>query len=155
MSAVVVDANVLVLLVVGTVDRSLIAKHKRTRRYDAEAYELLTRYLATFGSIVVTPNVLTEASNLLQDERDLRPLTRLKQWLARLDERFVASEDAAANPHFLRLGLTDAGLLCRPASEGVLLTDDLDLYLAATQLGREAINFTHLRSAILLGPAGL
>jgi altronate dehydratase len=41
MKAVVVDANVLVLLVVGTVDRSLIAKHKRTRRYDAEAAQAL------------------------------------------------------------------------------------------------------------------
>jgi hypothetical protein len=145
MRAVVIDANVLTLLVVGSIDRSLIARHRRTRRYDAEAYERLGHYLATFGRIIVTPNVLTEASNLLYDERDPRPLTRLRQLLQSLDERFVASEDAAAMPLFLRLGLTDAGLLCRPASEGVLLTDDLELYLAALKLGREATNFTHLR----------
>lgn len=145
MKAVIIDANLLVLLVVGKLDRRLISRHKRTRAYDDNAYEILVRYLKRFGKIIVTPNVLTETSNLLEDGKDPRALGILKDFVASLDERFIPSERAVAQPHFERLGLTDAGLLDTWASDSVLLTADLDLYIAATQLQRTAINFTHLR----------
>jgi hypothetical protein len=53
------------------------------------------------------------------------------------------SSDAAEDPIFLRLGLTDSVLLQEAFSTHVLLTADLDLYLEAARRGRNAINFTH------------
>ena len=64
-SALFVDANLIVLLVVGLVGRDLIARHRRTRTFDVDAFERLTRAISRVGDVRVTPNALTEASNLL------------------------------------------------------------------------------------------
>ena len=60
-----VDANLLVLFVVGSTDTGLIAKHRRLRTLDPEDYERLADMVARAGRVLVTPNTLTEASNLL------------------------------------------------------------------------------------------
>ena len=48
MRQIVIDANLLVLLVVGLTDRALIAKHKRTKTFEPEDFDLLTRLLAGY-----------------------------------------------------------------------------------------------------------
>ena len=60
-----VDANLLVLLVVGTVQRSLIGRHPRLKAYIADDFDVLVKLLDTGEKIYVTPNTLTETSNLL------------------------------------------------------------------------------------------
>ena len=60
-----IDANLLVLLVVGSVGRDLIAKHRRLREYTGEDYEILVDVLSRVDRVLVTPNTLTETSNLL------------------------------------------------------------------------------------------
>jgi hypothetical protein len=48
---------------------------------------------------------------------------------------------------FAKLGLTDAAIVANLNSM-FLLTDDLDLYVAAASAGLDAINFTHMREAV-------
>jgi len=48
---------------------------------------------------------------------------------------------------FVRLGFTDASIAATVGQQHLLLTDDLDLYLAAQAQGAPAINFTHMREA--------
>ena len=60
-----VDANLLVLLVVGETDKKLIVKHRRLREFDEDDYERLVRLINQVDKVLVTPNTLTEASNLL------------------------------------------------------------------------------------------
>jgi hypothetical protein len=150
MRSVVLDTNLLLLLVVGDFDRRLLARHKRTQRFSPADLDLLHRFLDRFECIVVTPNILTETSNLLRqtDSKTGSQLLRaLEQWLALFEERYVASRQAARQPTFQRLGLTDAALLDEPVADAELLTDDLDLYLAAAHSGRTAHNFSHLQAA--------
>ena len=64
-SSLLLDSNVLVLLVAGRVDRHLIGTHRRLKQYTAADYDRLTRMLADRERLTVTPNTLTEASNLL------------------------------------------------------------------------------------------
>ena len=64
MKQIVVDTNLLLLLVIGITDRSLIAKHKRTRSFEAEDFDLLVSVLAGYDQVVVTPHIMTEVSNL-------------------------------------------------------------------------------------------
>lgn len=71
-SQVVIDANLLVLLVVGAVDRRLVGKHRRVRSFEPEDYDLLLDLLQAPQPAVVTPNTLTEVSNLLEDKQDRR-----------------------------------------------------------------------------------
>ena len=61
---VLVDTNLLLLLLAGTVDRALIAKWKRTSTYDDDDFELLSDLLESHHGLVITPHVATEVSNL-------------------------------------------------------------------------------------------
>ena len=62
---VFVDAMLLVLLVVGITDPRLIAKHRRLRTFVPDDYERLAAMVSRPARVLVTPNTLTEASNLL------------------------------------------------------------------------------------------
>ena len=148
-SALFIDANLIVLLVVGLVGRDLIAKHRRTRTFAVEDYDRLSRAISRVGNVRVTPNTLTEASNLLAQHGEpqrSRLLLTLRALIEQSPETVVASVDAARHHVFPRLGLTDAGLLTVVSADAPLLTVDLDLYVAALASGDEAaINFNHWR----------
>jgi hypothetical protein len=147
---IVLDTQLLVLLVVGIVSPGYIGKHKRLRAYDIANYSLLAARLAPPVEIIVTPNVLTEASNIASQIADpARQLIRsaLTRLFGVVTERYVQSEVAARRPEFLRLGLTDAALLTTTGDDEVLLTGDIDLYLAASYRGIKVENFNHSRES--------
>jgi hypothetical protein len=105
--------------------------------------------LARFGDVIVTPNTLTEASNLLSQHGEPERshlLGTLKAMIHNTKEVVVASVDASEHPAFERLGLADAALLEAIAPKTPLLTVDLDLYLEAVSGGEQrAYNFNHMR----------
>ena len=144
-----IDANLLVLLVVGSAGRDLIAKHRRLKAYTTEDYDILVDRLGRVDQVYVTPNTLTETSNLLAQHADperTRFFDKLHILIQESEEIVVASAQASSNSAFGRLGLTDAALLEIVTAEAPLLTVDLDLYLAALAKGEDvAVNFTHLR----------
>ena len=144
-----IDANLLVLLVVGSAGRDLIAKHRRLKAYTTEDYDILVDRLGQVDQVYVTPNTLTETSNLLAQHADperTRFFDKLRILIQESEEIVVASAQASSNSAFGRLGLTDAALLEIVTAEAPLLTVDLDLYLAALAKGEDvAVNFTHLR----------
>lgn len=147
-----VDANILVLYLVGNLDPRLISKHKRTNQFDVEDYHLLDDFLRQFKKLVTTPNVLTEASNMVAQIGGQETVTRLRVVLGKiveaLDEQYVPSVQASTAEEFRRLGLTDAALLSLAKQERLLvLTDDRPLYDALQGKGIAAINFHHLREA--------
>ncbi len=144
-----IDANLLVLLIVGSVGENLIARHRRLQHFTAEDYKSLRNLLDRVEQVFVTPNTLTETSNLLaqhgEPERS-RFLDRLRFVIQESEEIHVVSEVASRNNAFRRLGLTDAALLEVATEETPLLTVALDLYRAALSKGREtAVNFTHFQ----------
>ena len=145
-----IDANLLVLLVVGSVGREFIEKHRRLSEYSAEDYDILNSLLDPVERVYVTPNTLTETSNLLGQHREperSRFFDRLRFIIHESEEVIVASAQASSNSAFNRLGLTDAALLEAVTPETPLVTVDLDLYLAANASGQEAaLNFTHYRN---------
>ena len=144
------DTNLFVLLVVGSESRDLISKHRRLEHYSAEDYDILFELLEDADQLFVTPNTLTETSNLVsqhgEPERSLL-MRRLQYLIHGSEEIVVASIDASTNAKFAELGLTDAALLETATADTPLLTVDFDLYLAALESGEErAINFTHYRN---------
>ena len=143
-----IDANLLLLLIVGSVGRDLIPKHRRLQRFTVEDFDSLINLLHP-EQVFVTPNTLTEASNLLAQHADperSRFFDRLKFIIQESKEIIVASTVASRNNAFGRLGLTDAALLEVATAETPLVTVDLDLYLEALAKGQDtAVNFTHLQ----------
>ena len=139
-----IDTNLLVLLLVGSVDRNLIVRHRRTRNFVPEDYDRLVELIDTLDQVFVTPNTLTETSNLLNGSQDIRPMKQLSLLAQQANEVYVASRKVANGHIFNRLGLTDAVLLESISIERPLITVDLDLYVAALAKGdRLAYNFTY------------
>lgn len=141
-----IDANLLVLLVVGSVDRRLVGKHRRTRTFTVEDYDRLFRLVESVKRVYVTPNTLTEASNLLEDSQDTRFLDGLRIVIEESAEIFISSVDVAHRSEFVRFGLSDAVLLEAVSAARPLITVDLPLFSAALEKGDlAAFNFTHLQ----------
>ena len=144
------DTNLFVLLVVGSESRDLIPKHRRLEHYSSEDYDILLELLEGTDQLFVTPNTLTETSNLVsqhgEPERSLL-MRRLRFLIHGSQEVVVASTQASANSKFERFGLTDAALLETVTADAPLLTVDLSLYLAAIEEGEErAVNFNPYRN---------
>lgn len=155
MSVVLIDTNLLVLLVVGGVSREYIARHKRLAEFIADDYDVLVQVLSNFTSLLVTPNTLTETSNLaahISEPAKGQVLAALHELITRATESYVPSQEASSRKEFIRLGLTDASILQLCINQVTLLTTDLDLWMAAMRGGVTAINFNHFRDQYL-GPS--
>jgi hypothetical protein len=145
-----IDAELLVLLVVGTASRAYLSKHRRLRAYSEADFDLLKDVITSYAEIVVTPNTLTEASNLLgyvNEPIRSQVFAVFKAFIENVEETYLESKTVSAQEEFIRLGLTDAALLGTNERGSVLITSDLDLYLAAADKEYEVLNFNHLREA--------
>ena len=152
-----IDANLLVLLVVGMYDRTKIENHKRLKGaggFTEEDFSKLTEIIDGFSGIVLTPHTLTETYNLCSFMKgdDLRGvMANMATIINGCRESFVQGKIAVRDAEYPNLGLVDT-ILLRLASKSqgrkpVLLTIDLDLYKAALDAGHHnAMNFHHHRS---------
>lgn len=142
----ILDANLIVLLVVGLADEKAVPVHKRTRAYTVNDFQLLLRVIAEYRELAALPNALTEASNLLDFEGDglsEKISSRFLRFVATTREIYVPSLIASNRREFRRLGLTDAATLEAAKEDVHILSADLGLYLAAAKAGYSAANFTH------------
>ncbi|MDR3555733.1 MAG: PIN domain-containing protein [Syntrophobacteraceae bacterium] len=144
----IVDTNLLVLFVVGTTDRNLIARHKRLKAFSDDDFDLLCEIIACSRQVFVTPNTVSETSNLLghiDEPARTRIFETFRVLLLTTPEEYVESGIACNAREFLRLGITDSALLHIADESRTILTTDLDLYLSALSRGLVAHNFNHLR----------
>jgi hypothetical protein len=90
-----------------------------------------------------TSNFVRYLANPIRDE--------VSAVLARIietgEEFYVQSRRTTTRPEYNRLGITDVTLLMMAVTGAVLLTDDLELYLAASYLKLKAVNYNHIRQA--------
>lgn len=146
---IALDANILLLLAYGAVDVKSLGKRRRVKEYMQDDYEILCRIIGRFQQIVVTPNVITECSDLFSDSNDIREKMWLKTFLEPKDslrvEQYIPSKEAASLEQYEYLGIADCSLLSLVDADTVLLTTDSKLYLAAAKLNPECMNFNHLR----------
>lgn len=144
---VLIDANLLVLFLVGTVNRRRILDFKRTQNFDINDFELLENLIAWFGKLMATPHVLSQVSDLtdLPGKERLTIRTLFKALVERMEESYDTSRVLVADPIFGRLGLTDAAI-ATVCSRGILvLTADVNLALAIRRRGADVLNFNHVR----------
>lgn len=152
LSRLLVDTNLLVLYVVGSVNRNRIEGFKRTSKYRIQDFDLLLRVLAKWTSLYTLPHVLAEVSNLtdLPGVERLAAREVLKETISVLAEIGISSSQAAKDPTYSSLGLVDAAIAAIAREhECAVLTDDLDLYLRLERDKIEVVNFTHLQAHAL------
>lgn len=145
---VLIDTNVLVLYIAGSTSRSIVARHRRcNNQFSEEDYEILLCVLGDEPELILLPNVVTEASNLLAQIANPYKdalLRTLKDAVLAFREDYVTSRRSVARAEFRYLRLTDCALLDATGVRLHLLTVDLDLYLAFSRAGRPATNFRHV-----------
>ena len=148
-AGLLIDTNLLVLFVVGSVNRERISSFKRTSRYSLSDYELLRLVINRIAPLYTLPHVMAEVSNLtdMYGPEQLRARLILKAALETLEEPAMPSLRASRDKHYAELGLVDAAIavVARERNCGVL-TDDHSLYMACSRQGTPVVNFTHLRA---------
>ncbi len=113
----------LVLFVIGGVDPKLLGDAKRVKEYRPSDYELVYIYANEFSEIVLLPNTISEASDLLDQlkgGRRERCMERLAQLVKGSSERYIASVSAMEQPEYMALGVADAAILCIAGKRYVL-----------------------------------
>ena len=146
---ILIDTNLLIVAIVAEADPTQVERVGRTRAYTLDDVRLLRQVTDEHENILVTPHILTEASNLLgqiaeplHSEIRSRIAALVPQWAERAD----SSAAVVADPYFMRFGMTDAAVARCAGTDVTILTDDLKLYAALAKNGNRVINFTHVRT---------
>lgn len=150
--AVLLDSNLLLVFVVGTIDQNQISRFKRTSSYTIEDYILLSSLIDSAVTLVTTPHILTEVSNLAgQLTEPLRSAARdqLRKFVELAIEEVTPASELVVHDSYKRLGITDAAIQTVSSDRLTVVTDDFDLYMVGSRSGAAFINFNHLRSLYL------
>jgi predicted nucleic acid-binding protein len=147
-NGVLVDTNLLVLLIVGSVNRERVSQFKRTSDYSSADWDLLTGILEQISQRYTLPHVLAEVSTLTdlkgQDLATARAI--LHNLIGTMDELNIRSVEACANALYVRLGLTDAAISAAAKIRGCsVLTNDSVLFAALAAEGSSVPMFDHFR----------
>jgi hypothetical protein len=148
--AIALDTNVLALLIVGLTSKDYIQKHGRTRQFTKKDFDVLLNLLECFNEAVVTPNVLSELSNLLDEGYD--PMRsqiwrKFRYFIEGTKEIYLMSGHLSDRSEFIRLGVADYSMLELAKQRIAILSTDGALCRAALGEGYNAQNFTDLTEA--------
>jgi hypothetical protein len=146
---VLVDANLFILLVIGTYRPSRIASHKHLKAFHSDDFFALQKLLYSFERRITTPHILAETHSLARKKLDKREFDGLaasfRKLIEEMFEIYVPAPEIITEKAYPRLGLTDSAII--KASHGVLvLTADGGLERELSRLGRHALNINHIRS---------
>ncbi len=149
-SGIVVDTNLLLLLLIGIFDKHKIESTKLVNKYTIDDYHKIV-YLIDYysGTIIVTPNILTEICNLtdkINGESNYKFFQHLETFIKSQDEYIESSRETMAqnNKCFIKFGLSDASIYNLAKNNKLVITDDLGLYHFIISQGFLAINYNHL-----------
>ncbi|HKN23189.1 MAG TPA: hypothetical protein VJX73_17320 [Terracidiphilus sp.] len=152
--SVLLDSNLLLVFLSGSVSPRLIGHFKRVKAYTLADYELLVRLLSSFSTLLTTPHILTEVSNLANSLPEwLKPdwhsnfaaLIASEQDTPGLRERWTPATDLAQMPEFIAFGITDAAVTELSAGALVVTAEDYRLSGVLRSKGIAVLNFGDLR----------
>lgn len=149
-----VDSGLLVVYLIGLFDVRQLRNCRATKTFSSDDFALLVEIVRRFSAIVTTPQVITEVSNhatKLPEMVRARFMAFLGRMVVdRLSESYVESKHAVADQAFPRIGITDAAIAHAASGEALVLSADLALVDTIQRRGGEAVNFNHVREAVLL-----
>jgi hypothetical protein len=127
-----IDTNLLLLLLVGSLNPSLIRQEKITANqgFDEADFNQLRDFVGQFQKLVTTPHVLTEVSNHADKIKGANKGKFFQQFISlieKLDERSGASKFLAKTDIFERFGLTDTAISLLAKENLLVLNVDFPL----------------------------
>ncbi len=146
---ILINTNILLLYLIGLVNRERIPRFKRTAQFIPEDYDLLCQLVNSFQKVITTPNILTEVNSLanqLGEPERSQCLNIFARLISIISEEYLDSDSVTKHEFFARFGLTDCGIMYLAQDKYLVLTDDLKLSLYLKAQGIDAINFNNLRT---------
>ena len=150
----ILDANVLLLLILGGINPAWIAKFERTRNYQISDYEALNNAVKSFvqffrAGFASTPNILTEVSNLankMTGEMRERFYEEFSQVIANLHcEEYINSGMVSQSDRFADFGLTDLGIAHIAEDRYLVISTDGSLVSYLRKLKMNAFTLDDLK----------
>lgn len=151
---VLIDTNLLLLYLVGLFSEEAISQSKRLSSYNINDYRLLKSFLDGLPKILITTNIATEISNLIDFKGDslkrFYAIFDIFLQLPQVEKIHLESKLISSRNDFSIYGLTDAGINSL-AKKYLILTDDSRLYAyycgnicTSPDPNTEIINFYHI-----------
>lgn len=144
---ILIDTNILLLFLVGSVSPDLIPRISRTSNFSFQDFQIISNTIDFFDVKVTTPHVLTEVSNLIGRRSIIQ--TALRSYVEIVEERFLESTKVVSDEAFLKFGLTDTAILDLAKDSYLVLTDDRPLFGLLMNMGVDAITLDSLRNAVV------
>jgi hypothetical protein len=145
------DTIPLMLLLVGAYDRSYLTKFKRLNSYgyEEEDFEVLRKFLLSTKTITVTPGVLVEAGNFLENNPHYsKIIVRNISLLAKLNEVYIEKARILNCELVFQLAFTDTSLLLLAKNNGAsVITRDRKLWAACKKIGVDVFHLDQVLSA--------
>ncbi len=141
------DANLLLLLLIGTYDPRLLTSFKRVSTISQGDLQLLVAFTVAY-QIVTTPHVLTEVSNLanaLPEKTRTSWFRHFALFAGRFEEIHMPLVTVAGSSIFVSFGLTDAAISML-GSEVALVTEDGRLRNFLAHTGLTTYNLRDIRA---------
>jgi rRNA-processing protein FCF1 len=147
-AGILIDTNILLLYVVGLVNKQRISAFKRTKQFTSEDFDLLAQILKSFQKVIATPSILTEVNSLanqLGEPERSKCLQLFGQTIIQIEEVYQPSHQLAQLQEFQKFGLTDCSILEVSQGSYLVLTDDFRLAATLQRRKIDVINFNHIR----------
>lgn len=148
-SGILIDANLLLLLFIGTYRPELVGTYSRLKQYERDDFTVVHNFANSFRQIVTTPHILAEV-NSLSGKIDIRfredYFTTFRSHVDIIQEEHEAAKDLCSEPRLGALGLTDVGIVRLARTGCLVLTDDFALSGYLASIGADVLNYNHIRS---------
>ena len=140
---VLIDTNILLLFLVGSLDLNLIRGFKRTANFTENDFDLISNFIKHFNLIITTPHVLTEVSDFIDNRQDLQ--LALKIYIEKMKEIYLESLDLSKRDTFLKFGLADTSVTYAARDRYLIFTDDRPLYGFLISSRIDAVSLDQIR----------
>lgn len=139
---ILIDTNLLLLYIFGSVDAELIARFKRTSQFTTDDFDKVSDFIRLFDKIIFTPHIVTEVSDFIGNKTDLQLL--LKIYVENFDEHFIESKEIVQKPEFIKFGLADTAII-ETDKQYLIFTDDNLLFGFLQNSNFDTVNLNQLR----------
>ena len=141
-----IDTNIVLLYIIGSIDISMIRNFSRTSMFTENDFDRVSKFIDYFTVKITTPHILTEVSNLLGN-KEIHYLY-LRTYLENSNEIFLKSAEISINKSFLSFGLTDAAVIETGKDLYLIFTNDRPLYGYLNRNNIDAVNLELLSDAL-------
>lgn len=138
-----IDTNIALLYIVGSLDSSEIREHGRTSKFTEDDFSRVGKFIEYFPVRITTPHVLTEISDLLGNRTEFHYL--LRDFIIKSNEIYENSGLLSKAHGFLEIGLADAAIINAAKDNYLIFTDDGPLQGFLGKAGFDFVNLEQIR----------